>query len=512
MFPSIHETTIPTWGGSIVPIKSLVFPCALVAAFAASSAAAVSLNPRGVGQALIYPYYTVNKGQDTLVSLVNTSSVGKAAMVYVREGYNGRFASQFVVYLPPNDVWTGAISQVSEGGGAKIATQDKTCVVPASSVASTPFSSSDYDGSSASPADGGPVGLARTREGYIEVLAIGDIIPGSPTEALMAPTIDGQSDNGAPFGCNRLDALPADISPPTSGLVGSAVIVNVSQGTFFGYNATALIHVMDIPGVAAGDPFNWDSDAFSRSPWELAHTSESATKTGAVAYLTTDRGKPLALDYDHGVDAVSAVLAADSIYNEYLVGGDIGASTDWVVTFPTKADYVDSAIYLSGGDLAIPPFNETFGHAKAGASEVLAFPERYDHEGENAISGGGTNVAYVLPHQVNVISFSSDPDATISGVLGSPLPTDDSGKPVTLQPYGTGGWTSLAFSGFNQTLRADRNGVVLPGMPLVGFMVYNVVNAAAQPGKLANYGGAFPHHSSTTCHASGDSPSPNPCD
>ncbi len=40
------------------------------------SAGAVSLNPRGVGQALIYPYYTVNKNQDTLVSIVNTSDVG----------------------------------------------------------------------------------------------------------------------------------------------------------------------------------------------------------------------------------------------------------------------------------------------------------------------------------------------------------------------------------------------------------------------------------------------------
>lgn len=27
----------------------------------------VMLNPRGMGQALIYPYYTVNAGQDTLV-------------------------------------------------------------------------------------------------------------------------------------------------------------------------------------------------------------------------------------------------------------------------------------------------------------------------------------------------------------------------------------------------------------------------------------------------------------
>lgn len=490
--------------------KFLVLPCAILAALAAGSAAAVSVNPRGVGQALIYPYYTVNKGQDTLVSLVNTSGVGKAAMVYVREGYNGRFASRFLVYLAPNDAWSGTISQVSDGGGARLSTRDNSCVVPAASVMGTPFSSSDYNGSDGAPADGGPVGPSRTREGYVEVLAIGDIMPGSATEASMMPSFDGEPNNGAPPGCVNLGALPADLSPPTSGLTGSAIVVNVSEGTFFGYNATALTRVVDIPSAAAGEPIRWAGTDFSTSPWELAHTADSATPAGAVAHLTTDGGKPLALDYDHGVDAVSAALMADSIYNEYLVGGDIGASTDWVVTFPTKADYVDAALYLEEGAPAIPPFAETFGQTRAGASQVLAFPERYDHEAENAVSGGGTNVAYALPHQVNVISFSSDADATTSGVLGSPLPTDDAGKPTTLQPYGTSGWASLSFGGFNPPMRADRNGIVLTGMPVVGFMVYNVINSAAQPGKLANYGGAFPHRSSLWCGRAESEP--DPCD
>jgi hypothetical protein len=38
----------------------------------------------------------------------------------------------------------------------------------------------------------------------------------------------------------------------------------------------------------------------------------------------------------------------------------------------------------------------------------------------------------------------------------------------------------------------------LYGVPVVGFMAYNVINAHAQPGRLANYGGVFPHHT-TTC-------------
>ncbi len=45
----------------------------------ANVAGAVSLSASGMGQVLIYPYYTVNKGQDTLISVVNASDVGKIA-------------------------------------------------------------------------------------------------------------------------------------------------------------------------------------------------------------------------------------------------------------------------------------------------------------------------------------------------------------------------------------------------------------------------------------------------
>src|SRR5690606_832168 len=51
-----------------------------VAGFA-GLANAVDLNPDGLGQVLIYPYYTVNKSQDSLFSVVNTTGIGKAVKV-----------------------------------------------------------------------------------------------------------------------------------------------------------------------------------------------------------------------------------------------------------------------------------------------------------------------------------------------------------------------------------------------------------------------------------------------
>ena len=47
---------------------------------AGSSAHAVMLSPRGAGEVLIYPYFTVNH-QQTLVSVINTTARGKALKV-----------------------------------------------------------------------------------------------------------------------------------------------------------------------------------------------------------------------------------------------------------------------------------------------------------------------------------------------------------------------------------------------------------------------------------------------
>ena len=66
-----------------------------VAGFA-GLANAVDLNPDGLGQVLIYPYYTVNKSQDTLFSVVNTDPInGKAVKVRFLEGYNSREVLDF---------------------------------------------------------------------------------------------------------------------------------------------------------------------------------------------------------------------------------------------------------------------------------------------------------------------------------------------------------------------------------------------------------------------------------
>ena len=61
----------------------------------AGTAQAVNLNPDGLGQVLIYPYYTANSGNATILSVVNTTDSAKAVKVRFLEGFNSREVLDF---------------------------------------------------------------------------------------------------------------------------------------------------------------------------------------------------------------------------------------------------------------------------------------------------------------------------------------------------------------------------------------------------------------------------------
>src|SRR6056297_3229872 len=81
---------------------------------------AVNLNPDGLGQVLLYPYYTVRGGNDTLISVVNTTSDVKAVKVRFIEALNSAEVLDFNLYLSPFDVWTAALTETDSGGGQMI--------------------------------------------------------------------------------------------------------------------------------------------------------------------------------------------------------------------------------------------------------------------------------------------------------------------------------------------------------------------------------------------------------
>jgi len=462
-----------------------------VAGFA-GLANAVDLNPDGLGQVLIYPYYTVNKGQDSLFSVVNTADVGKAVKVRFLEGYNSREVLDFNLFLSPHDVWTARVSQTADDAGAAVFTTDHSCTSPAIPAGGQPFTAAGYNGTGSNagtpiPADDGPQDITRTREGYLELISMGDIVPGSALDGDTTHVQNGTPDGGMPPGCDSVDGDAATgIVAPTGGLFGSGAIANVLQGTYFTYNADALDGFSAIP--------------IYTTPESLSPSLQDANQAGApgaTAYVFIN-GSLLSLDYAAGVDAVSAVFMSDTLYNEYLVNPDLGANTDWIVNFPTKRFYVDTGLY-PGTPRA--PFPNAF---DGGVSNVTVGIDLYDQEEGHTTPVGGFSppvgvAPSALPYEVNVISFLTNAAAGgVSGVFGSVL------RP-NITPYGNDGWMGLDLAsgdgghslpgGTDPVLGA----VTLHGLPATGYMGYNVVNANVTAGVLANYSGLFRHRASRTC-------------
>jgi len=152
--------------------KSLAKAIALATVLGASASAhAVNVNPDGLGQVLLYSLYTTEQGNDTNISITNTSDVVKAVKVRFLEGQNSQEVLDFNLYLSPKDQWSGAITQTANG--AKIVTFDRSCTAPAIPASGVEFRNAQYKG------DGGEQSLARTRVGHVEIIEMGDIDPKS---------------------------------------------------------------------------------------------------------------------------------------------------------------------------------------------------------------------------------------------------------------------------------------------------------------------------------------------
>ena len=482
-----------------------------VAGFA-GLANAVHLNPDGIGQVLLYPYYTVNNSQQTLLSVVNTTSVAKAVKVRFLEGYNSREVLDFNLFLSRYDVWTATVFALSDdgqaGNGAAILTRDKSCTAPAFSEENTNTSGGTpyvafRDFAYLAPDDGGPSTIDRTREGHFEIISMADL------SGALATAVTHSGASQTPPGCTAVRNLQGGetgIDTPTSGLFGGAGVINGGAGTYFAYNADAL------------DRFTFRS-IFTPTGSIFPNLAFVNDGTGGLAFqatanvftgtgVTTSTYPGASPDSDP-VDAVTAIFAANNIYNEYQTSTALAAGSDWVVTFPTKAFYVDE-LYIGAGNPAVKPFTRVYDGTPGAVPQfscVAVGLSIYDQE-EKTTSGVLPGFSPPPPgappsslcKETNVISFLNVNSApTQSGVLGSRLVTNV--KPAV----GAAGWLRLDLDPAAEphSLLAATNGNVFRGLPVTGFWATNVVNGNATVingvSTLGNYSGVFNHRRSRNC-------------
>ncbi|HUD43381.1 MAG TPA: hypothetical protein VMR06_15415 [Dokdonella sp.] len=478
----------------------------LTGVLAGDVCAAIHVNPHGTGQALLLPYYTVNKQQQTYLTVGNTSDRAKMLELQFMEGYNSRTVFDVRLFLAPHDVWTGTVFALDDiagedGEGAALLTSDRSCTAPdiwteghgmLNGYPYVRFFSGGYAG------DGGPQAISRTREGHVQIVELADLT------GYLADAVTHRQ--GVPLDCSRVRNLVAPTTetvPSTGGLFASGAVINVAQGTYFPYRATALAGFPDqvrFNGLdTIIDPLTLTFD------YQTDRSNAQVYVDGAIIDVTYEGG----LAYQ-AIDAVSAVLMADMLQNEYLLDPAIGANSDWVVTFPTKQFYTNG-LFFPGQSEALPPFVELFGE---NGSCVRTHVRYLDRESQTVADSGFPGAPPIptrpsLCYATNVLSFLGTADVEPSPVLGSRLIATG----FALDRAFKAGWARLdldpdaephAMRASMSIGGAGASGKVFHGLPAIGFWATNLVNNSVADGVMSNYSGTAPHVTHVAC-TSGES-------
>jgi len=496
---------------------------ALVSLSLAGESGAVHLDSGGMGQVLVSPYYTVNAGHQSLVTIANRSDQGKALKVRFFEGRNARQVLDFNLYLAPHDLWTGSVFSLAEDGPANLITLDRSCTVPAIRTSTSlpqtssgrryvPFNNFGFSGLRD---DAGPNELTRTREGYFEVIEMGTVI----NAAQRSLNDISPGSDGTPANCGRVEsawleggywavAPEVDLLPPTGQLTLTVSLVHTLDGTMYSFAGAAI------------DRFS--SIVQHTGPGNPLPNLSSAVSDPALAVVDAHiriGGQPYTARYPQAraIDAVSALFMAASVENEFISNAATAGRSSWVLTFPTRRFYTDDAL-LEGA--AIAPFTRRFSDSESApqipANHVIypldildslgAQPPRGEQIAMAVRNREGQVEEFCIPclpfsppavastpslHWAsNALGFGIRNASLEDALFGSRLNqyVEASALGVTegtlrIELYDPQGENSLS----EHLLRADESGQRLGGLPVIGFWAVNFTNFNLLPGVLSNY-------------------------
>jgi hypothetical protein len=481
------------------------------------------------GDKLLGAIYNTEAGNETYVNIVNTSASAKAVKFRMREGRGSEDSLDFHVYLSPYDMWTAALTRNSSGQ-VVLVTNDTSCTAPF--VTNNPDTTGAIARTTYIPSIYGGDAEQRVREGYIEIIEMADF--GSDTSrpddysdrAGRSSAMTGRDiawatkhTAGVPNDCASVRAFNVGANTPQTvagrgfgypkgGLFGNMAVINVGQGTYLTYEMDALKSgFLRVNGniffsqnsLPSSTITQWTADrglVFEKGGqlnyFDLPDLS-TITLAGGLPTATVNYRTSILTAVGELAGKISGVLLAQDVTNEYIVSSVLNASTDWVITFPTKRFHTNYAYDRATGaptpnssamdnstDGYIFPFSSGFNQRLGEACDPISFKNIRDREertqvGDIDFSPGrpeGSSICY----EMNVVSFNDPvlgvPSRVVGGVdTRSNLNVDFSE-----------GWASLEFPA--------TDGV---GLPVIGFMAYNLVNSAVTDGVLANYAGTFNH-------------------
>lgn len=446
--------------------------CAAIAAAvaAAPAGAAVTLNPGGTGQGLLFPYFSTNNGQSTLINVHNTSGEGKALKVRVLESERGAVTLGYNIYLAPGATWNAALvlEDPAAGAVAVLKESSRVCAVPFMPADGWELRPYDYAGDSGSQTG------ERTREGFVEIIELGTL-----SDAL-ADRAAAPSDGSCIEFMTRLmsggvwNTNPnADLSAPTGGLRGAAVLVDSADGTSFDYAALAF----DGLGVSARQQ-SMDVDAGDDLVSPALTDIDVADGDDILVQLpgAGSDGSPVTLRYDadQGHYAISALLASHASRHGFSVDAGLRARTEWVYSFPTlRAHRADIIIGTPPPNiLNAPPFAANTGHCERAHATISDRNGAVVTENEDVALCGVAGVVRFAADGAETTSIVADED---DAVLESSIPA---------------GTVSIDFSRFEDDAREsapDLDDKCFVGLPVWSMALSAFDNDNAQAGRIATF-------------------------
>lgn len=519
-----------------------------------SNAAGFELNEGGTGHNLVVPYFTAQNGNMTVLHLVNTDTQnGKAVKVRFRGAANSDDLMDFQVFLSPQDVWTAAVTQGSNGI-LQLVSSDNTCTLP--KLNSAPMAvdggkvagkAGFFNGTTArlNPKLSADAQAAGSREGYVEIFNMADIpstsvYGGGTTGARSAlyKTIkhnaagvaecDSSVLNTAVLNTNytvESDAAAAGLATPTTGLLGDWYIMNVPQTTTFSGAATALTAVANgVPArgnfvlfpqransVDAATANNVTADPLFRT----LNVGTNKTAAGAVSGGSFTNPVIAAGEYDlpdmstpyftavgataplAQAQALSQQLATRNVLNQYANDAVVSGKTDWVFSMPTRR-YSVALNYNGSGTAAADAAFRVFSSDILGVNGTAFF-----HGGNTAVTGS-TGDAKICVNADGQTFYGREEEFKESGAILSPgqvqqvrfcgetsvLSFADSGTSVLGATVARQDTGNSAYTRGWANANVNNGGA---GLPIVGASFQKLTNPSASTGFSGTYGITWPH-------------------
>ena len=301
------------------------------------------------------------------------------------------------------------------------------------------------------------------------------------------------------------------------GLYGYSTVINVPQGAAFGYDSVAIDELVETD----------DGHALHYAPGSIK-PNFADTNNDTASLIYTDAGASFSMEYDGAyaagvaqLQAVNSTIMATEVMNDYVTDADIAATTDWVLTFPTKRYHIDASV-------PVEPFSSVWTGLAACEATSISVTDR-EESTPPPLTPGDTPPIFsppppVVPDEVVSDNLSLCYETTIvqfaDGVSAAGTNTLAVGVNGFLQEED--GWATISFDpadlfeggaeldacgddGVTETHDPCTREIVdaandsLLGLPVVGFAVQKYTNGdAGGAGVLANYAMSTEHKSKVT--------------